>query len=68
MKLLLAPEAAQILRITPNRLYDLMKRGIVPCVRIGRQVRLREDELLTWIEAGGTGDLSEETSSPLRDS
>lgn len=54
MRLLIAPEAAALLRVTENRLYDLAERGIVPCVRIGRQVRFPEDRLLAWIHAGGT--------------
>ena len=53
MKLLLASEAAALLRITQNRLYDLGKRGVIPCVRIGRQVRFPEDKLLAWLDAGG---------------
>ncbi len=57
-RLLLAQEAATLLRVTPNRLYDLAKRGIVPCVHIGRQVRFHEELLLDWIARGGC---------PLRD-
>jgi excisionase family DNA binding protein len=52
-RLLLAQEAANLLRVTPNRLYDLAKRGIVPCVHIGRQVRFHEKLLLDWIARGG---------------
>jgi excisionase family DNA binding protein len=52
-RLLLAQEAATLLRVTPNRLYDLAKRGIVPCVHIGRQVRFDEELLLDWIALGG---------------
>lgn len=53
-RLLLAQEAASLLRVTPNRLYDLAKRGIVPCVHIGRQVRFHEKLLLDWIARGGS--------------
>jgi excisionase family DNA binding protein len=52
-RLLLAQEAAKLLRVTPNRLYDLAKRGIVPCIHIGRQVRFHEKLLLDWIAHGG---------------
>jgi excisionase family DNA binding protein len=54
MRLLLAPEAAALLRVPPNRVYELAKRGVIPCVRIGRLVRFPEDKLLGWIAAGGT--------------
>jgi excisionase family DNA binding protein len=53
-RLLLTKEAANLLRVTPNRLYDLAKRGIVPCVHIGRQVRFHEKLLLDWIVRGGS--------------
>jgi excisionase family DNA binding protein len=54
MKLLLAAEAATLLRISENRVYDLAARGVLPCVRIGRQIRFPEDKLLAWVEAGGS--------------
>jgi excisionase family DNA binding protein len=54
MKLLLAAEAAALLRLSENRVYELAKRGLIPCVRIGRQIRFPEDKLLAWIEAGGS--------------
>jgi excisionase family DNA binding protein len=58
VKILLAPEAAALLRVTPNRVYELAKRGVIPCVRVGRQVRFSEEHLLEWIGNGG---------SPLQD-
>jgi excisionase family DNA binding protein len=54
MRLLLAAEAAALLRLSENRVYELAKRGLIPCVRIGRQIRFPEDKLLAWIEAGGS--------------
>lgn len=54
MRLLLAPEAADLLRVTPNRMYELAKRNLIPAVRLGRQVRFPEAKLLEWIERGGT--------------
>ena len=64
MKLLLAAEAAAILRVTENRVYELAKRGVLPCVRIGRQVRFPEDRLLAWLEAGGSPPEADGRSSP----
>jgi excisionase family DNA binding protein len=54
MRLLLAAEAAALLRLSENRVYDLAARGVLPCVRIGRQIRFPEDKLLAWIESGGS--------------
>lgn len=54
MQLLLAPEAAELLRIPTNRVYELAKQGLLPCVHIGRYVRFVEDDLIAWIRTGGT--------------
>ena len=54
MRLLLAPEAAELLRVTPNRMYELARRNMIPAVRLGRQVRFPEAKLLEWIERGGS--------------
>lgn len=35
------------------KLYDLVRRGIVPSVRLGRLIRFDEDQLETWIRNGG---------------
>ena len=35
------------------KLYDLVRRGIVPSVRLGRLIRFDEDQLETWIQNGG---------------
>ena len=33
--------------------YALAREGIIPVVRIGRQVRVDREQLATWIEGGG---------------
>ena len=53
-KMLLAEEASELLRVAVPRLYDLAKRGMIPCARLGRQVRFPEDALVEWIRAGGS--------------
>lgn len=35
------------------KLYDLVRRGIVPAVRLGRLIRFDEDQLEAWIKNGG---------------
>lgn len=54
MQLLLAPEAAELLRVPTNRVYELAKQGLIPCVHIGRYVRFVEADLIAWIRTGGT--------------
>lgn len=55
MKLLQIDEVAGILDVTIPRAYLLARSGVIPIVRIGRQVRVSADALREWIEAGGTG-------------
>ncbi len=55
MKLLQISRVAGILDVTVPRAYELARSGVIPTVRIGRQVRVSADALLEWIEAGGTG-------------
>jgi excisionase family DNA binding protein len=42
-------EAAKLLRVSVRSLFDLTKRGEVPCIRLGRLVRYSPDELRRWI-------------------
>lgn len=37
--LLTVPEVANELRVRPGRAYELLRRKLIPAVRIGRQVR-----------------------------
>jgi excisionase family DNA binding protein len=62
MRLLLAREVAELLRVTENRVYELAARKLLPCIRMGRQLRFEESQLLAWIERGGAG--LEAPSSP----
>lgn len=49
MKIFVADEIAQILRVPKGRVYDLVRQGKLPAVRIGRQVRFREDSVDAWL-------------------
>jgi excisionase family DNA binding protein len=58
LPLVLTPkEAAQLLRAHPNTLYDLLARGELPHVQVGRQKRIPRWGLLAW--------LARESGSPL---
>lgn len=39
--------------ISKQRVYDLVRRGLLPVVRIGRHMRFDGAAIEAWIEAGG---------------
>ncbi len=52
---LTVPEAAELLGIGKTLAYELVDRGELPHVRLGRAVRVSRRELEEWIAAGGRG-------------
>lgn len=56
--LLQAEEAALRLGISRWRVYDLIKRGHLQCVRLGRSIRVSPEELERFVANGGTGSLA----------
>lgn len=52
-KLLKASEVGKILGVTPFRVYQLARAGLLPSVRLGRQIRFSEEQLTDWLRAGG---------------
>jgi excisionase family DNA binding protein len=53
-RLLTVGEVATILRVHPNRVYELASRRTIPAVRVGRLLRFHLGALQAWIESGGT--------------
>ncbi len=53
-RLLTVGEVATILRVHPNRVYELASRRTLPTVRVGRLLRFHLGALQAWIESGGT--------------
>lgn len=47
------PEVARILDTTDQRVYEMLRQGILPGVRMGRQVRIDRVALEKFIENGG---------------
>lgn len=43
-------EAAKLLRVGRNQLYDAVGRGDIPHRRIGKSIRLSRSVLLRWLE------------------
>jgi len=48
--LLTVPEAAKFLRIGRNLAYELVARGEMPAVRLGRVIRVPRAGLEQWLE------------------
>jgi excisionase family DNA binding protein len=48
--LLRAKEVAEILNISRSRAYNLMQRGEIPTVRIGKSRRIRPEDLILYIK------------------
>jgi excisionase family DNA binding protein len=47
---LLTPhEAAALLAVRVSRIYDAVRGGRLPCVRVGRHVRFLRSDLERWI-------------------
>lgn len=44
---------AHILGVNLQRAYQMAREGLLPVVRLGRQIRVNERKLAAWIEQGG---------------
>jgi putative molybdopterin biosynthesis protein len=48
-----AYEVADRLGVSLQRAYEMGRCGLLPIVRLGRQIRVEEARLMSWIESGG---------------
>jgi excisionase family DNA binding protein len=62
-RLLTADKIAESLGITTARIYEAARLGLIPCVRIGRQVRFDEEAITDWIARGGSTQPTEARNS-----
>lgn len=46
-------EVAEMVRLTRARVYEAIRQQLLPCVRIGRQVRIEEQGFREWVRQGG---------------
>ena len=46
-----AREAAELLRISKSKVYDLARTEFFPAVRIGKRVVIPRDKLIKWMNA-----------------
>lgn len=47
--LLTVPEAARVLRISRNKVYELVRQRLIPAVRLGKNIRIPRQALDRWI-------------------
>ena len=48
------PEVALLLQTSPARVYELVRRRMIPFVRLGRQVRVPVGPFEAWLANGGS--------------
>ena len=63
MHLLTAKETARLLQVKLPRVYELARGGLIPSVRMGRQIRFEETKLVEWVEQGGRALEKEEATN-----
>lgn len=49
MKVLTVKETADVLKVKPQSVYRMIRSDGLPCIRLGRQVRVDEDDLKQWV-------------------
>jgi excisionase family DNA binding protein len=52
-RLLSADEVAEVLGVSTARIYELLRSGLLPCIKIGRQRRVSPAQLRAWLDGGG---------------
>jgi excisionase family DNA binding protein len=63
--ILTVPETAEILRVSKNTAYELVRQRRIPAIRLGRRILVPRHELENWITneartiGAGNGDLAD---------
>jgi excisionase family DNA binding protein len=50
MNILTIPEVAAYLKISKSKVYDLVHKNEIPHIRLGRNVRILESDLIQWLQ------------------
>jgi len=53
MKFYTVRQIAELVQLTPARVYEAIRLNLLPAVHIGRQVRVEEQALHDWVRNGG---------------
>ncbi len=51
------PEVARFLKISRSKVYGLVQQGLIPHVRIGKNVRITDRDLQAWLDTNSVGRL-----------
>jgi excisionase family DNA binding protein len=46
-------ETGRFLRLGRTKTYELLRMGVIPSVKTGKQFRILRDRLLAWLNGGG---------------
>jgi putative molybdopterin biosynthesis protein len=49
-KMLKGDDVVKILNVSRAQVYSLMRKGIIPAIRIGNNLRVKEEDLLAYLE------------------
>lgn len=63
-KLLTVVEAAEVLKVKKNTVYDMIKRGDLKASKLGKQLRIRQEDLDLYIQYGGRKETEESFCRP----
>lgn len=58
-------EIADLLKIKKNTVYELIKRGDLKCRKIGKQFRIRKDDLEEYLDTADSNSLTKESDKQL---
>ena len=46
-------EIAELLNLSPDRVYEAIRQNLLPSVHIARQIRIEEQAFNEWVRQGG---------------
>ena len=48
--ILTVPETAEYLKLSRSKVYNLVQKNRIPHIKIGKNVRIRREDLLVWLD------------------
>ncbi len=52
-KLVRVKDVAELLNVSAQRVYEMVRLSLLPAIRLGRTIRFDMDKIEDWIESGG---------------
>lgn len=50
-KLLTAKQVSDLLEVHISTVYEWVSRGLIPCVKLGRLLRFKKQEVFRWVDS-----------------